>query len=135
MFSWGNGSNYQLGIGSTGILRVPGRIDALEGLDVIAVAAAKFHSVALTASGEVYSWGFGRGGRLGHPDFDIHSGQVAVITPRQIIHNFGYRGVSVIAVAKHHTVVATDGGEVYTWGSNRGTCIPFLIQKLLEFIV
>lgn len=72
VFSWGNGSNYQLGIGSTGILRVPGRIDALEGLDVVAVAAAKFHSVALTASGEVYSWGFGRGGRLGHPDFDIH---------------------------------------------------------------
>ncbi|CAM6101074.1 unnamed protein product [Calypogeia fissa] len=119
VFSWGNGSNYQLGIGSTGILRVPGRIDALEGFDVIAVAAAKFHSVALTASGEVFSWGFGRGGRLGHPDFDIHSGQVAVITPRQIIHGFGYRGVSVIAVAKHHTVVATNGGEVYTWGSNR----------------
>ncbi|KAL3696325.1 hypothetical protein R1sor_010401 [Riccia sorocarpa] len=119
VFSWGNGSNYQLGIGTTGILRLPGRVDALQGSDIVAVAAAKFHSVALTASGEVYSWGFGRGGRLGHPDFDIHSGQVAVISPRQITNSFGCRPVRVIAVAKHHTVVATDGGEVYTWGSNR----------------
>ncbi|KAG6548207.1 hypothetical protein Mapa_010258 [Marchantia paleacea] len=119
VFSWGNGSNYQLGIGTTGILRVPARVDALQGCDIVSVAAAKFHSVALTATGEVYSWGFGRGGRLGHPDFDIHSGQVAVITPRQITNSFGCRSVRVIAVAKHHTIVATDGGEVYTWGSNR----------------
>ncbi|KAL2643085.1 hypothetical protein R1flu_010672 [Riccia fluitans] len=119
VFSWGNGSNYQLGIGTTGVLRVPGRVDALQGCDIVSVAAAKFHSVALTASGEVYSWGFGRGGRLGHPDFDIHSGQVAVITPRQITNSFGCRPVRVIAVAKHHTIVATDGGEVFTWGSNR----------------
>ncbi|BBN02425.1 inhibitor of Bruton tyrosine kinase [Marchantia polymorpha subsp. ruderalis] len=119
VFSWGNGSNYQLGIGTTGILRVPARVDALQGCDIVSVAAAKFHSVALTATGEVYSWGFGRGGRLGHPDFDIHSGQVAVITPRQITNSFGCRPVRVIAVAKHHTIVATDNGEVYTWGSNR----------------
>ncbi|MCI66514.1 hypothetical protein A2U01_0087772, partial [Trifolium medium] len=24
-----------------------------------------------------------------------------------------------IAAAKHHTVIATQGGEVFTWGSNR----------------
>lgn len=28
--------------------------------------------------------------------------------------------MKVIAAAKHHTVVATEGGEVFTWGSNRG---------------
>jgi alpha-tubulin suppressor-like RCC1 family protein len=50
----------------------------------------------------------------------ICSGQVAVITPRQVICGIGSKRVKVIAVAKHHTIVATDGGEVFTWGSNRG---------------
>ncbi|KAA8518397.1 hypothetical protein F0562_015720 [Nyssa sinensis] len=59
------------------------------------------------------------GGRLGHPDFDIHSGQAAVITPRRVTSGLGARRVRAIAAAKHHTVVATEGGEVFTWGSNR----------------
>lgn len=32
----------------------------------------------------------------------------------------GARRVKVVAAAKHHTVIATEGGEVFTWGSNRG---------------
>lgn len=31
----------------------------------------------------------------------------------------GSRRVKAIAAAKHHTVIATDSGEVFTWGSNR----------------
>lgn len=72
VYSWGNGFNYQLGTGTSGIQRRPCRVDALSGLDVKSVAAAKFHSVALSTDGSIHSWGFGRGGRLGHPDFDIH---------------------------------------------------------------
>lgn len=35
----------------------------------------------------------------------------------------GARRVKAIAAAKHHTVAATEGGEVFTWGSNRGYII------------
>lgn len=28
--------------------------------------------------------------------------------------------MKAVAAAKHHTVIATDVGEVFTWGSNRG---------------
>ncbi|KAI5065917.1 hypothetical protein GOP47_0018541 [Adiantum capillus-veneris] len=119
VFSWGNGANYQLGTGTTGIQKLPGRLDALQGLNVTAIAAAKFHSMAATADGKLYSWGFGRGGRLGFSDFDIHSGQVAVITPQLVSCGIGNRRVKIIAVAKHHSLVVTEGGEVFTWGSNR----------------
>ena len=51
---------------------------------------------------------------------DLCSGQAAVITPRQVISGLGSRRVKAIAAAKHHTVVATEGGEVFTWGTNRG---------------
>eukprot|EP00850_Spirogloea_muscicola_P006477 SM000030S11486 [mRNA] locus=s30:883932:890292:- [translate_table: standard] len=116
--AWGNGANYQLGTGTAGIYRTPCRIDALQGVHVAAVAAARFHSLCVTAKGELYSWGFGRGGRLGHPDFDIHSGQVAVIAPR-LVAGLSSQRVRAVAAAKHHTVVATEGGDVYSWGSNR----------------
>ncbi|KAJ7976408.1 ankyrin repeat family protein / regulator of chromosome condensation (RCC1) family protein [Quillaja saponaria] len=119
VFSWGSGTNYQLGTGNAHIQKLPCKVDSLHGSLIKLISAAKFHSVAVSAHGEVYTWGFGRGGRLGHPDFDIHSGQAAVITPRQLMSGLGSRRVKAIAAAKHHTVVATEGGEVYTWGSNR----------------
>ncbi|XP_030936054.1 ultraviolet-B receptor UVR8-like [Quercus lobata] len=46
-------------------------------------------------------------------------GQAAIITPRKVTSGLGSRRVKAIAAAKHHTVVATEGGEVFTWGSNR----------------
>lgn len=119
LFSWGSGVNYQLGTGNAHIQKLPCKVDSLQGSFIKLVSSAKFHSVAVTARGEVYTWGFGRGGRLGHPDFDIHSGQAAVITPRQVTSGLGARRVKTIAAAKHHTVAATEGGEVFTWGSNR----------------
>ncbi|KAH6802551.1 ankyrin repeat family protein / regulator of chromosome condensation family protein [Perilla frutescens var. frutescens] len=119
VFSWGSGVNYQLGTGNAHIQKLPCKVESLHGSFIKSISAAKFHSVAVSARGEVYSWGFGRGGRLGHPDFDIHSGQAAVITPRQVTSGLGARPVKAVAAAKHHTVVATEGGEVFTWGSNR----------------
>ncbi|KAL5835020.1 hypothetical protein ACOSQ4_014517 [Xanthoceras sorbifolium] len=119
VYSWGSGTNYQLGTGNAHIQKLPCKVDSLHGSVIKLVSAAKFHSVAVTTCGEVYTWGFGRGGRLGHPDFDIHSGQAAVITPRQVTSGLGSRRVKTIAAAKHHTVLATEGGEVFTWGSNR----------------
>lgn len=72
VFSWGSGANYQLGTGNAHIQKLPCRVDALQGLSMKFVSAAKFHSVAVGTRGELYTWGFGRGGRLGHPEFDIH---------------------------------------------------------------
>ncbi|XP_074270927.1 uncharacterized protein LOC141594833 [Silene latifolia] len=119
IYSWGSGTNYQLGTGNAHLQKLPCKLDALQGSYIKLTAASKFHSVAVTAQGELYTWGFGRGGRLGHPEFDIHSGQAAVITPRQVVSGLGSRRVKAVAAAKHHTVIATESGEVFTWGSNR----------------
>lgn len=78
VFSWGSGTNYQLGTGNAHIQKLPCKVDSLHGSHIKLVSAAKFHSVAVSTHGEVYTWGFGRGGRLGHPDFDIHSIKVSL---------------------------------------------------------
>lgn len=72
VFSWGSGANYQLGTGNACIQKLPCKVDRLHDSFIKLISAAKFHSIAITDRGEVFSWGFGRGGRLGHPDFDIH---------------------------------------------------------------
>ncbi|KAK9811637.1 hypothetical protein WJX72_007451 [[Myrmecia] bisecta] len=118
VYSWGNGSNYQLGTGAEGLQPEPLRVDSLHASAVVQLAAAKFHSAALTEDGVLYTWGFGRGGRLGHPEFEIHSGETAVIVPRPV-SGLGKRQVVVVSVAKHHTAAVTGAGELWTWGSNR----------------
>lgn len=65
MYGWGNGANYQLGSGAVGLQEQPVRLDSLHGISVKIVAAAKFHSAAITQKGQLFTWGFGRGGRLG----------------------------------------------------------------------
>jgi len=98
VLSWGSGTNYQLGTGNAHIQKLPCKVETLNGIYTKTVASAKFHSVSVGDDGKLYSWGFGRGGRLGHPDFDIHSGQAAVITPRQMTAGLGSRRDKAVAV-------------------------------------
>jgi hypothetical protein len=54
----------------------------------------------------------------GHEDSHIHSGDAAQIQPRPV-SLLGKRVVVALAAAKHHMVVATSAGELFTWGSNK----------------
>ncbi|KAK3242147.1 hypothetical protein CYMTET_48143 [Cymbomonas tetramitiformis] len=125
LYSWGSGVNYQLGTGSTAVQTTPGRVERLRTARVVAVAAAKFHSAAITSEGELFTWGFGRGGRLGHPNELVHSGQQAVITPLAVAALSSLR-VATVAVGKNHTLASVDTGDVFSWGRNRDGSRPAL---------
>ena len=58
----------------------------------------------------------GRGGRLGHPEMQIHLGAEAVIHPRPVE---GLQGQHVrsVACAKHHTLAVTAEGALFAWGT------------------
>ena len=60
--------NSQLGYmtGQRAEQRHPRLVDDIESGDrVVEIAAAKYHSLAVTSKGKVYAWGVGRDGRLG----------------------------------------------------------------------
>ena len=122
VFAWGSDATYALGIASTSGERSlqphPVRVEALHGKGVVQLAAAKFHSCAVDQDGNLWTWGWGLGGRLGHADSHIHSGSRAVIAPR-LVTSLGRRRVASIAAAKHHTLVCTTSGEVFSFGSNK----------------
>uniref|UniRef100_A0A3Q3E839 Alsin Rho guanine nucleotide exchange factor ALS2 n=1 Tax=Hippocampus comes TaxID=109280 RepID=A0A3Q3E839_HIPCM len=66
VWSWGRGSEGQLGHGDQLARLQPLCIKSLTGEEVIKVAAGSHHSLALTAQCQVYSWGSNMCGQLGH---------------------------------------------------------------------
>jgi len=45
-------------------------VESLRGKEVVDIAAGGAHSACITSAGELYTWGKGRYGRLGHGDSD-----------------------------------------------------------------
>ncbi len=68
VFSWGEGDDGKLGHGGRANCDRPRLIEALRARRVRDVACGSGHSAAVTAAGELYTWGSGEYGRLGHGD-------------------------------------------------------------------
>uniref|UniRef100_A0A182QWD0 HECT-type E3 ubiquitin transferase n=1 Tax=Anopheles farauti TaxID=69004 RepID=A0A182QWD0_9DIPT len=111
VFSWGDGDFGKLGRGGSEGCSVPHQVDRLNGVGVMQIECGAQFSLALTKTGEVWTWGKGDYYRLGHGT-DQH---VRKPTPIQ-----GLRGKKVIhvAVGALHCLAVTDSGQVYAWGDN-----------------
>lgn len=110
VYSWGDGDYGKLGHGNTLMQKVPKIIQGPFRNKVVKyVAAGSRHSAAVTENGELYTWGEGEHGRLGHGD----SGSLKVPT---LVRSIGC--VSQVALGSSHTVVlARDGLTVWTFGA------------------
>jgi alpha-tubulin suppressor-like RCC1 family protein len=82
-------------------------------LDVAQVAVAADHAALLTRGGEMYTWGDGAGGKLGHGMLSSCS------QPQQVGQLFG-KGVVEVACGRSYTAAVLPRGELYVWGSGRG---------------
>ena len=89
----------------------PALVEGLLGVAVAAVCCGGQHAAVLTAAGEVYTWGRGGFGRLGHGD--AHS----LKAPRLV------RGALVgvvcaqVACGFAYTAAVSAQGALYTWGA------------------
>lgn len=70
VYSWGEGDDGKLGHGNKNGYEHPQIIEALQGKEITDISCGGAHSAAVTVNGEVYTWGRGRYGRLGHGDSD-----------------------------------------------------------------
>ena len=90
VYSWGEGDDGKLGHGNKNSVDRPRVIEALRGRDVVGISCGGSHSAAITAAGELYTWGKGRYGRLGHGDSEDQ------FKPKMVE---ALRGFSVVDVA------------------------------------
>ena len=116
LFVWGSGEHGRLGLGDTERRLVPTQVPrcSLGAADArVAVAAlGGKHSVALTDSGALFTWGYGDFGRLGHGDTATR------LVPTLVKTNLAaalQRG-AMAACGASHTSVVTACGLLYTFG-------------------
>merc|ERR1719217_345880 len=65
LYMCGTGESHKLGLGDTKDRETPVLVEALADVPIARVACGKYHSAALTASGDVYAWGLNDYGQLG----------------------------------------------------------------------
>lgn len=73
------------------------------------ISACGFHTAVVTETQELYTWGEGKFGRLGHnSERNAH-------TPQLVEHMAGKRPKQV-SCGGFHTAVVTEDGKLYTFG-------------------
>eukprot|EP00756_Hemistasia_phaeocysticola_P057783 Hpha_TRINITY_DN34394_c0_g1::TRINITY_DN34394_c0_g1_i1::g.109603::m.109603 len=99
------------------VLLTPHRIEALAEKHVLRIAAGQWHSCAITEQGELFSWGVGFQGRLGHGDKE------PCAVPTRVRGQLEGQQVVDVSCGSFHTVALTQEGKVYCWGDNaNGQC-------------
>ncbi|CAL1527289.1 unnamed protein product [Lymnaea stagnalis] len=129
IYSYGFGSRGQLGHNSVEGNSSPTLIEALDGLQMRAIAAGGWHSAAISDIGDLYMWGWNESGQLGISlvkNERNNSGSLSVsfdetvhvqAEPHCIAMNEEFNAVAVACGARH-TAFLSDDGKVYVCGWN-----------------
>jgi alpha-tubulin suppressor-like RCC1 family protein len=102
--------------GDTAHGRLPRRIKALHGVRMRSVAAGYEHSCAMTHAGELFTWGCWGSDADQHPGL----GESGPLPRKRDLSHYGDSDVFVVGVAtgRQHTLVASNDGRVYGFGSD-----------------
>lgn len=121
LYSWGGNRYGQLGRAANSGSETPNPIPAPVALPeasgpVVQIAAGHDHSLALTAAGQLYSFGGNRFGQLGR------SANIETTNPNPIPVRVGLPGLvgSVVAIAAggYHSLALSSSGQIYAFGLN-----------------
>lgn len=135
VYSWGEGEDGKLGHGNRQTCDKPRIIESLRGKEVTDIAAGGAHSAAISAQGELYTWGKGRYGRLGHGDSEDQ-------TKPKIVEALRLTKVLDVACGSgdSQTLCITEGDIVWSWGDgdygklgrggSEGCKVPEKVDKL-----
>lgn len=112
VFTWGCNRYGQLGLGDIQNRSKPVAVKNLSDVRVVSAACGTYHSVFLTAAGEVFTCGNGLLGRLGH-------GEPVSLTVPKIVAALRGKIIIQAACGAAFTACISNQGILYTWGCNR----------------
>ena len=92
--------------------------------DVIAISAAYGHTAAITANGDLYTWGYNSSGQLGYVSYTVISirgtGPILYMeftgVPTMVP---GLANVVSVSLGRSNSSAVTADGGLYTWGNAR----------------
>lgn len=114
LFAWGKSTDGQTGLDKTGEHQWPKVVEVTGDVTFRMISAGAHHSLAVTTHGEIYSWGSGPTGELGH------GYKLTQDTPTKITKlpepKLNFKSV---AAGHRHSLALTDDGQLYAWGNNQ----------------
>lgn len=112
LFTWGHGDKGRLGHGGQHNTSLPGRVQSLQHEFCAFVSCGEAHTAVISDSGELYTFGAGSYGRLGHgAEFDA-------LTPVKVEHLVGHH-VVMVSLGVFHSLAVTQGGDLWAWGGGQ----------------
>jgi len=116
VWSWGRSENGRLGHGNAGpeVVRRPCLVEALAQTPIAVIGAGYHHSMALSTKSQLYCWGSGWSGQLG-----TGTNKDAILPALVDVPTKQDKSGKMIRLAAgyHHSMVLTDGGRIYSWGT------------------
>jgi RCC1 and BTB domain-containing protein len=139
LYTWGEGKFGRLGHSSESNCHVPRLVESLIGKKPHQVSCGGFHTAVVTEDGQLYTFGGGEHGQLGHND------RVNKLKPTLVQALEGVFISQITCGWSHSVALTSPDGRVYTWGnsdhgklghgSGRKVTVPQLVDKLNDYRV
>jgi alpha-tubulin suppressor-like RCC1 family protein len=101
----------------------PTKLSLKGGVQPVAIACGDEHSMFITNSGKLYSFGSNRDGQLGVGRPTSNQGSYIVILPKEVIGPITKSRVANVSLGHTHSAAITENGELYSWGETfNGRC-------------
>ncbi|KAL3518854.1 hypothetical protein ACH5RR_021443 [Cinchona calisaya] len=113
LWIWGKGDGGRLGLGHEEPAFNPTLNSHLGSNLIRSAALGGLHSVALNSLGQVFTWGYGGFGALGHSVYHRE------LLPR-LVEGPWTEEICHIATSGTHTAAITKSGDLYIWGRDEG---------------
>ncbi|XP_020245605.1 ultraviolet-B receptor UVR8-like, partial [Asparagus officinalis] len=112
LYGWGWGQYGNLGLGDRNDRLIPEKVLQTNGQKMVSIACGWRHTITVSSSGTLYTYGWCKYGQLGHGDFKDH------LIPH-LVEVLKDRCISQISGGWRHTMALTSDGQLYGWGWNK----------------
>eukprot|EP01132_Coremiostelium_polycephalum_P007415 gene7415-9116_t len=112
LFTWGFNEKGQLGLGDRWFHGIPQHVKALSRFHINSVSCGRQHIGAITDKGELFTWGLGVFGQLGHSNLKsyLHPVMVKAFAEPEFIK------IEQVACGANFTMARTSEGRLYSFG-------------------
>lgn len=125
-FVWtvGNGSRGQLGLGSATKIDSLECVEALHPVKIISISAGGWHTIVLSESGDMYGWGWNESGQVGciRESFDeidcSEENRAKLVFLPSLVDTSLDDSFTLIKTGSRHSVAVSTSGQCFTWGWN-----------------
>ncbi len=114
IYSWGSNQSIQIGYENSGENEcqiIPVKMNGFNGEKVVMISRGGWHSMTITESGRVFSWGYNYMGQLGHNNTEFSTKPSIISLSNEI-------PFKKISCGNTHSILLSSDGNIHWFGRN-----------------